>query len=1224
MAPDNASTTFKRTYPSLFALVEKIKKNATNSYWGLEFESNINETLPEEAVRHYGSLAAMPTGYWLATSTFEAYFFLIRYSHKEHTQSLIQKILTDSVLASYISIKEQLSSILSRASTETLANFLQNNGAALQVIAKNPALSAELWKQLQDGEKALLIDHFSKQEKLLPSIGDFDFLEKILHFTKKLDKKIIAELTNENGKEFRRLISELSNFETIIQHFPAQKSTFIQAAKKQAGGLLYLCDYLFEVARIMRTYPDYNAELISILLNPVSGAFKKLIQRPCDFDFVIQLFPDEEENLIDMAENTGVLVKLTGGKEFIDFCTSNLPLAKKILNRQKKALSSIFYTHSACAFKLRTLIEVFPEYHEIFEAIVVKRMAMPDVRRYICSMGNLAVMTSNFPKLRDELMTIYFDSESEKRFYDLSEAIRNHPEYMRTIWSYIKGCPRLYKEYIKSGKDHLTIENLYQKTIDICGKQIARDDHQTRRRMYIPMLQRVRLESYKKRLSLVFRDGGTSDTGSVNPKTVLPSRFEYLSQINNGELVLNTCSHSTKLNLNGILSDGILYPKKDSNATGLSNGTDLRRGDDALVFTAPFSTYSGDTIYFSIPRLCGLSKQFNNGTNVVFKFYDWSAAFGELNIQLTDDLTLSANFEVEFRGDEIYPTLMRFQFMRSGQKIESAEVTFPAAIGMYYGYEGLNNFLRYFIFRIIEGLPHGHSDLKNEIYDSFGKLTPKELHDKLTRIAQKILPFSELNFTGKVLLDQSMINSIQIENNKIDFEVIRGIIKKGDIQALHKILQDSFVYSKLSKSFFLVDGLAQYAKDCGEPRISLFLERTFHEVLQLQYINKRLNSILSMPHELLDHVYTILSEPYPTTENTALHEAEETHEGQIVHRPNHGTVHTLTVTALIPFVLRLLVDYGHERYSSEAKNLDCNKLMKASLFLVTGRKNENGFTENKEEYLQFRRASGEIFRHYFDGRSDYTEEELERYMQSIIACGDPTNDDIIHIVLNLARTATQGRTCQHSTMQGYKQFITNFFKHEYKEPATCAILQYATRIHDAVGDRIFVSLSNVTSQRKNRIPNVFVRLSQRDQFDSLAEKLARVPEPLLPCLEGHSPEVLPVVDSIANTALPEFIEPEMLTISDSAQKLLHDMLWDAENKTTLFYYRPHNDAVNFAQSLSNYGKKIPVSIFETLKSRYPNWQSRPNNPLPTIIATIQQDPPPGASATSVRLASPNS
>jgi hypothetical protein len=106
----------------------------------------------------------------------------------------------------------------------------------------------------------------------------------------------------------------------------------------------------------------------------------------------------------------------------------------------------------------------------------------------------------------------------------------------------------------------------------------------------------------------------------------------------------------------------------------------------------------------------------------------------------------------------------------------------------------------------------------------------------------------------------------------------------------------------------------------------------------------------------------------------------------VVNRPNHGLAHTLRVTAMIPVVAQFLkVDMAKE---------DLKLLQLASLFAVTGRENDGGFSDNKTLYESFRKKSAENFKIYAES-INMDPASIQKGYDLVLNMGKPdkTSDD---------------------------------------------------------------------------------------------------------------------------------------------------------------------------------------------------------------------------------------
>ena len=157
-------------------------------------------------------------------------------------------------------------------------------------------------------------------------------------------------------------------------------------------------------------------------------------------------------------------------------------------------------------------------------------------------------------------------------------------------------------------------------------------------------------------------------------------------------------------------------------------------------------------------------------------------------------------------------------------------------------------------------------------------------------------------------------------------------------------------------------------------------------------------------HRLEEHcqfVYkTYLQHAY--TDEDVREDWDLTEPGYVIQRPNHGLAHTLRVANYAPMVLAAFqnspIEVEGAKYVGLEKDLD--KIQIALLFAVVARKNERGFGDGRDKYLEMRGNCAEAFKEHAKKLNPrvFTTEEIEQYATALINFGDPEATDPLSMI----------------------------------------------------------------------------------------------------------------------------------------------------------------------------------------------------------------------------------
>jgi len=116
----------------------------------------------------------------------------------------------------------------------------------------------------------------------------------------------------------------------------------------------------------------------------------------------------------------------------------------------------------------------------------------------------------------------------------------------------------------------------------------------------------------------------------------------------------------------------------------------------------------------------------------------------------------------------------------------------------------------------------------------------------------------------------------------------------------------------------------------------------------------------------------------------------------IVHRPNHGLLHSSRVPAYMPLSLDFFKAHAHETYKmffevyADPKRLQMMQI--AGFFSVVGREDETGFGTDQTHYLRYRQNSAQKFEEYCKNPKSnltLTDAEIAHYKSVVLEMGNP-------------------------------------------------------------------------------------------------------------------------------------------------------------------------------------------------------------------------------------------
>jgi len=301
----------------------------------------------------------------------------------------------------------------------------------------------------------------------------------------------------------------------------------------------------------------------------------------------------------------------------------------------------------------------------------------------------------------------------------------------------------------------------------------------------------------------------------------LPTQFRHLANYEIPPLIV-TAKHGSS-RLEGILQGGVIYPKfvAQDKLQGISTNYDAARMDSRLAFLTPFSSYTVNEITLNVHNLFKL----NDARSIYFKFYDW-AKWNDLEIDLSNDIKL--RFEKSFPR-----TFCHFIDKSNNETIAPVDISEEVIFhGLNNGLEGLNQYLSFFIFKIIKALPPENNDLSEKIYQSFSKLDrEKKLITHLQKCMRILLSDCELDCINKINLNFSSIEKIIYGNHEYDFNELRNKIASNDIQYFIDLFNNHTSNILFKKSFFLASGMLGYAIKHNAIEVADLIRNEFKDIL---------------------------------------------------------------------------------------------------------------------------------------------------------------------------------------------------------------------------------------------------------------------------------------------------------------------------------------------------------------------------------------------------------
>lgn len=519
----------------------------------------------------------------------------------------------------------------------------------------------------------------------------------------------------------------------------------------------------------------------------------------------------------------------------------------------------------------------------------------------------------------------------------------------------------------------------------------------------------------------------------------IPLQFRHCVAENKTSLFITT-SHFSK-NLRKILKDGVIYPQHISKIdAGYCSTKDKGRFDDRLTFTSPIYQFpNDDSITFSFDKLAEA-----NSKSLYFKFYDWAISFSTVS-------NVTPNIIMRVEND--FPETSITFLTHTNDILDKLSIQGEDLI--YHGYEGLNNYLTFFIFKILAKSNNIH--LKNAIYKHFEELDKDgTLIIHLHSIMRAMLFRCEVDFVNKIKLNLDHIISINEQSYQLNCFQLKKEIEFDDVDYLRKHHVEKFA----KFSYFIVKGIIEHAIKHKAKNVEDFMKHEFKDLLTIPYRVKLL--------ERFNYVYeNHLSKPFKET-HLSSSDAELTKGKHIVYRPNHGLAHTLRVVTYLEPVIEYYKNYASEKlfrdFCSSLTNDQVLDIQTALLFSVSGRESELSFSEAPEIYNGYREASAQQFEKFAHSRN-YSTEKIKLYRDLIRFMGNP-------LFLNMASTDEQKFIYYLMNLSHKLDLMRCYSAERYMKSIDAAIsstvrpsiyqghnlnklLHFVTASLDATGDRLY-------------------------------------------------------------------------------------------------------------------------------------------------------------------------
>lgn len=309
--------------------------------------------------------------------------------------------------------------------------------------------------------------------------------------------------------------------------------------------------------------------------------------------------------------------------------------------------------------------------------------------------------------------------------------------------------------------------------------------------------------------------------GSEDIAQELPDEFHHL-WTQDLPSVLTQTQHSTH-HIKQIFYTGRLLPKSHTNISGFGQAADKENHDDRIVCTSPQSTTINDEYRFNITFDCAkLINNVNLEKAIYFKVYDWTCTKEvPFDIALTKEIKLV----LKQTGSNDYDWV--FDVTHISAK-KTYRVSLEPTEFIFQGMRGLNQYLTFFVFKILNSLP---DVLKANIFTHFRALDQQgKLVEYLQNITKQLIVYSELDFVNPVTLDLDMMINIKYGNTVLlDFAQLKQAVLTDNAAKVAAICSQKSM--TLIQSKFFAQGLLAWAETNKANKVKQFVLEHFANTL---------------------------------------------------------------------------------------------------------------------------------------------------------------------------------------------------------------------------------------------------------------------------------------------------------------------------------------------------------------------------------------------------------
>lgn len=524
----------------------------------------------------------------------------------------------------------------------------------------------------------------------------------------------------------------------------------------------------------------------------------------------------------------------------------------------------------------------------------------------------------------------------------------------------------------------------------------------------------------------------------------LPPNLKHLALRTLPPLLTTTRHFSDKLD--DILHDGVIYSKhKTKTTSGFGTDLDSKHFDDRLVFTTPHYTYPSHLkkgMTFDLAKLITSNGQ----KSLYFKFFDWVFDFFRHRVELCPEISLilSSKFPISTAC-----------FINSKTEEVIATIDIPGDMCVYHGYSGLNEYLTFFIFKLISLLPAEFNLLKDNIFSYFTHLDQSDqLITHLQSMMKSILTLAEIDFVNSLKLNFDFLINVTIGDIVYDIDELKKRIALNDLN----YIQQHFSSKMFRESFFFVFGMLQVARNNAAQAVVDFIKHEYAP--QLAFHGELL--------ERANYVYEQhLCKRYQDTNIDATDVLLTTPNG-VINRPNHGLAHTLRVASYVENVVEYFQHFSNNPnfkiFCNQLTSEDILDIQTALLFSVSGRECELGFSSNPDLYNHYREICAVQYENFARSKN-FPEDKIAKFRELVRFLGNPgyvkdlqdESKSFIFHIMNLAHKLDLMR-CYNLSSYLHAINVTNELVVEHsplQENALNELFSVVTKRTLATGDRMF-------------------------------------------------------------------------------------------------------------------------------------------------------------------------